>query len=286
MFATTYPRITVATAIALAAALLPSGAAAADPNQDDQFLAVLESKQIPAMDNVATVVAAGHTVCHKLDDGMSAQEVLAGLTGDAFEMNPELREQSARLSVTMSRFIAASVEVYCPDDQSKITALTVGRVRGSDRLFTLAAYRAPRAPRAPGDIIGVLGSPGGTIATGDTPPTNPPQVPSPKVPKAKTPRTPRVVTKPTPPQQLPPTPAVQPPPPPEVQPPPPPEVQPPAPPDNEPIAGGPQPGNGPGAPATTGGTGANDGAGSPAGPPPPAQPRSPGMIQLVPWGDN
>ncbi len=281
MFNLTYHGVAMAAAAAIAAVTLPNGAAAADPNQDDQFLAVLQEKQIPAMENVSTVVAAGHTVCRKLDDGIPARTVLDGLNNDAYGMNPDLREQSDRLSATMSRFIAAAVEVYCPADQSKIASLAAGRTwrtTGLARVFVVATYR----PRT--DLPGaVLGSPVDTIATGDASQPKPPKIPPPQAPKAKIPRPPGAVTKP-PPQQLPPPPEVLPPPP--QQPPPPPEVlppppqQPPPPPQqtapNEPSAGGPDPGG------AAGGGESADGGSRPA-PPPPEPARPPGMIQLVPW---
>ncbi|MGV0748643.1 DUF732 domain-containing protein [Mycolicibacter minnesotensis] len=295
MFNLTYHGVAMAAAAAIAAVTLPNGAAAADPNQDDQFLAVLQEKQIPAMENVSTVVAAGHTVCRKLDDGIPARTVLDGLNNDAYGMNPDLREQSDRLSATMSRFIAAAVEVYCPADQSKIASLAAGRTwrtAGPSHYFVVANYRPRTAIHG-----AVLGSPVATIATGDASQPKPPKIPPPQTPKAKTPRSPGAVTKPPPqqqpppPQQPPPLPPQAPPeqlPPPQQLPPPPPE-QPPPPAQDLPAPGGPQsgsatdgsgPGNGGGANGGAGGGGADND--TPAAPPP-APPRPPGMIQLVPW---
>ncbi|CAJ1504944.1 DUF732 domain-containing protein [[Mycobacterium] holstebronense] len=299
MFTLAYRGVTMAAAAAIAAAMLPYGAAAADPNQDDQFLAVLQEKQIPAMENISTVVAAGHTVCRKLDDGVPARTVLDGLNNDAFGMNPDLRAQSDRLSATMSRFIAAAVEVYCPSDQNKIASLAAGRTwqsTGTAHVFLAANYR----PRT--DTHGaMLGAPVDTIATGDASQPKPPKIPPPPAPRAKIPRSPGAVTKPPPRQQPPPPPQQPPPPPPQAPPeqlpppqqlPPPPPEQPPPPAQDLPAPGGPQsgsatdgsgPGNGGG--ANGGGSGAGGGGadnGRPAEPPP-APPRPPGMIQLVPW---
>lgn len=292
---TTYPGVTITAVMAIATAMLQCGTAGADPSQDDHFLAVLQDKQIPAMENTATVVAAGHTVCRKLDDGMPAQDVLAGLTNDAYGMDPRLRDESERLSVSMGRFIAAAVEVYCPGDQSKIVALPASRTWRSDgaatHVLAAASYRASAsrtADRPGADTHGaLLGAPVDAIATGDASQPKPPKIPPPKVPEAKAPRSPGVVTKPPPRQQPPPQtppPAQQFPPPPEVQPPPPEQPPPPPqqPPQNEPPAGGPQSG---GAAEGGGGTGdeggGSGGGGSPAAPP--QAPRPPGMIQLVPW---
>ncbi|UVO10970.1 DUF732 domain-containing protein [Mycobacterium sp. SVM_VP21] len=299
---TTCHGVTIVAATAIAVATLPYGVAAADPSQDDQFLAVLQEKQIPAMDNIATVVAAGHKVCLKLDDGIPAQTVLDGLNNDAYGMNPDLREQSDRLSATMSRFIAAAVQVYCPGDQGKIASLAASRTRQSHEpapLVVVANYRTTVSAGNTVDAIGaVLGSPVDTIATGDASQPKPPKIPPPQAPKAKIPRSPGAATKP-PPRQQPPQPPQQPPPPPPQAPPPPappeqlpppqqlpppPPQQPPTPPQDLPAPGGPQSGS-----ATDGSGPGNGGAGGggadngrPAEPPP-APPRPPGMIQLVPW---
>lgn len=300
---TTYPGVTITAVMAIATAMLQCGTAGADPSQDDHFLAVLQDKQIPATENTATVVAAGHTVCRKLDDGIPAQDVLDGLTNDAYGMDPRLRDESERLSVSMSRFIAAAVEVYCPGDQSKIVALPASRTWRSDGVAThvlaAASYRAATASGSrtadrPGadTHAALLGAPVDALTTGDASQPKPPKIPPPKVPEAKVPRSPGVVTKPPPrqqpppqapppPQQLPPPPEVQPPPPPEAQPPPPEQPPPPPqqPPQNESPASGPQPG---GAAEGGGGNGGESGGGgSPAAPP--QTPRPPGMIQLVPW---
>lgn len=295
MFNPAYHCVTTAAITALAAAMLPCGAAAADPNQDDQFLAVLQEKQIPAMENISTVVAAGHTVCRKLDDGIPAHTVLDGLDNDAFGMNPALREQSDRLAATMSRFIAAAVEVYCPGDQGKIASLAAARTSTAPAGRFVAAHHRLRT----GTGGAVLGSPADTIATGDASQPKPPKIPPPKAPKAKIPRSPGTATKP-PPQQKPPPPPKQPPPPqapPEQLPPPPPPEQilppppqqPPPPPQNLPAPGGPPSGSATDSSGSENGGGDNGGAGgggsdngTPAEPPP-AQPRAPGMIQLVPW---
>ena len=290
---TTCHAVTIVAATAIGVAMLPYGVAAADPSQDDQFLAVLQEKQIPAMDNIATVVAAGHKVCLKLDDGIPAQTVLDGLNNDAYGMNPDLREQSDRLSATMSRFIAAAVQVYCPGDQGKIASLAASRTRqshGPASLVVATSYRTTVSGGNTLDAIGAaLGSPVGDIATGDASQPKPPKIPPPKAPKAKTPRSPGAVPKPAPRQQPPPPPQQLPPPPPEAPPPqPPPPQQPPPPPQDLPAPAGPQPGNatggsggGNGGPGGEGGGGNGDN-GSPTEPAP-APPRAPGMIQLVPW---
>ncbi|WP_164518074.1 DUF732 domain-containing protein, partial [Mycobacterium sp. P7213] len=128
-------------------------------------------KLIPAMENISTVVAAGHTVCRKLDDGIPARTVLDGLDNDAFGMNPALREQSDRLAATMSRFIAAAVEVYCPGDQGKIASLAGARKSTAPAGRFVAAHHRLRT----GTGGAVLGSPVDTIATGDASQPKPPK---------------------------------------------------------------------------------------------------------------
>lgn len=300
---TTYRGVTL-TAVAAIATMLHAGAAAADPSQDDQFLAVLQSKQIPALENVPTVVAAGHTVCRKLDDGVPENVILDGLTNDAYAMNPRLRLQSARLSATMSRFISAAVEVYCPGDRNKIaegTAFLLRPPSHTSNLITTVTYRRSAYAvggqvRRPASEALAISWPIGAVPTADLSQPNPP-LPAPAPPQAKAPHSPQVIAKPPapqrvapPPQQPPPPPPQQPPPPPEQLEPPPPQQPPPAPEQVEPPATGPQPGTGTGGGGGGDGTGGQGPGGSAGGSgdggaaePGPSQPRPPGLIQLVPW---
>lgn len=299
---TTYRGVTL-TAVAAIATMLHAGAAAADPSQDDQFLAVLQSKQIPALENIPTVVAAGHTVCRKLDDGVPENVILDGLTNDAYAMNPRLRLESARLAATMSRFISAAVEVYCPGDRNKIAEGTAVRLRPpshtSDLITTVtyrrSAYAAGNQGRGPAPEPQALSWPIGAVPTADLSQPSPP-LPAPAPPQAKAPHSPQVIAKPPPPQRVappppqqpPPSPQQPPPPPEQLEPPPPPQQPPPAPQQVDPPANGPQPGTGTG--DGGGGTGGGQGPGGNAGSgdggaaePGPAQPQPPGLIQLVPW---
>src|SRR6201996_240726 len=57
--------------VALAAAIICAGAAAADQSQEDQFVALLAQQQIPATDNVAGLVYRAHEICGELDRGAS-----------------------------------------------------------------------------------------------------------------------------------------------------------------------------------------------------------------------
>lgn len=296
------------------AAVLQSGAATADPNQDDQFLAVLQSNEIPAIENPPTVIAAGHKVCRKLGDGVAVEDILDTLTDDAYQMNPLLHQESDRLTATMTRFIAVAVEVYCPGNQSKIASVTAGYGSVPSRSthqfiahanhvidpgsgpwaqpltfgviegnVALANQHRPTVPDAAGRAA-MLVSSISAVPTGDIIQPSPPQIPAPKPPQAKAPRSPQVNVPPTPPQRPPPPPRQVIPPPPQAPPPlpqalPPPPQEPPPPEQVAPPANGPQSGS-----AADGSGGGSNGGGTDGDStgPPPDKPMPPGMIQLVP----
>lgn len=121
-------------AVVTSTAILHGGTAAADPNQDDQFLALLEKKEIPAVANAPRVINAAQKVCLKLDGGTAVDDLIEALRNDAYNMDPTLRRfPPARLTTTMTRFITAAVEVYCPYDWGAIASLVPGSARGPDR---------------------------------------------------------------------------------------------------------------------------------------------------------
>ncbi|WP_139822439.1 DUF732 domain-containing protein, partial [Mycobacterium lacus] len=70
MFTNLAGALVAAVVVLTGGAILRGGTAAADPNQDEQFLALLNEKEIPAVANVPSVIAAAHKVCLKLDAGM------------------------------------------------------------------------------------------------------------------------------------------------------------------------------------------------------------------------
>ncbi|KAA1246591.1 DUF732 domain-containing protein, partial [Mycobacterium simiae] len=132
------------TAIAVLAgtAILRDGAAAADPNQDDQFLALLDKNEISAVQNVPSVIAAAHKVCRKLDGGMPVDALVDALRNDAYNIDPAMRLYPARLTTTMTRFVTAAVQIYCPYDQSKIASIMADSAPRSEE--PLGAEAAPR----------------------------------------------------------------------------------------------------------------------------------------------
>jgi Protein of unknown function (DUF732) len=65
-------------------AVLRGGAAAADPNQDEQFLALLDQEEIPALQNVPSLIATAHKICRELDGGMTVDAVVGDMKNNSF----------------------------------------------------------------------------------------------------------------------------------------------------------------------------------------------------------
>jgi hypothetical protein len=123
------------------AAILSGGAAVADPNQDDQFLALLDQEEIPAVKNVSSVIAAGHRVCRRLDAGTPVDDLVEAMRNDSYNVDPIVRRYPARVTSTVTRFIAAAVEVYCAYDQGKIASGMANPAPGSNEpTHRVAAY--------------------------------------------------------------------------------------------------------------------------------------------------
>lgn len=254
--------------VLIGAAILHDGPAAADPNQDDRFLALLEKKEIPAVANVPRVIDAAHKVCRKLDGGMPVNDIVDGLRNDAYNIDPVMRLYPVRLTTTMTRFISAAVEIYCPNHHSKMAFAMANFEPGSNEPTHRVAASTRSAVNSGSDLRASVSdmtimSPGwreptgamlasvlGAVRAGDPLIPNPPPIPVPP-PAAQT--------------LIPPPPIVAPPPPrpapPQQPPPPPPEVEPPA-----------------GVPQSGGAAGGGDGPVEPS----PARPMPPGFIRLAP----
>jgi hypothetical protein len=110
----------VSASVVLTAAIICAGAAGADPSQEEQFVALLEQEQIPAIDNVPGLVARAHEICGELDGGASVQAVVHEEMSTAYGYDPSLRLVPARVRRTAVRFITASVDVYCPSHQGEL----------------------------------------------------------------------------------------------------------------------------------------------------------------------
>jgi hypothetical protein len=104
----------------LTAAIVCSGAAGADPNQDEHFLELLREKQIPALDNVPELIGRAHEICGELDGGTPFAVILGEETNimSGGSSNPGV--DAARVNTTAVRFIDASVGAYCPGQQDKL----------------------------------------------------------------------------------------------------------------------------------------------------------------------
>lgn len=242
------------TAIALltGAAILRAGAAAADPNQDDRFLALLDQEGIPAVQGVPNLIETAHDVCRTLDAGMPAAGLVDAMVNNAFGIDPAEREYApGRLARTEARFITAAVGAYCPYNRGKIASIRTNRTGWE------ASWRR---------IV--------VVPAGEITDPNPPQIPTPPpAAQIQAPRQP--VAAPTPPKR-PPPPAQKPPPPPQ-------QVAQPPPQEPPPPAVGPQPGGASGGGGGGSGGGGGNGGGNTGGRGGAVQPDpSPGFVRLAP----
>ncbi|HZC09937.1 MAG TPA: DUF732 domain-containing protein [Mycobacterium sp.] len=259
--------LVTAISVLTGAAILPGATAAADPSQDDQFLTLLGYEDIPAIDNATSLIDTAHKVCGKLDDGMTAGDLVELIRNNGFNENPLARfYPQRRVTKTIDQFINAAVQAYCPYDQGKIASITArSATASSEPTLRVAAYTRNRA--APSLVFGIA-----TFPSGEVPPSNPPPIPAepPPVPHEVAPAPPQ---SPPPPHRVQPVPQQVPPqqagPAPQQAGPAPQEAEPP--PQAEPPAAAPPPDNGGGAPANP----------SPE-PAPPAQPAPPGHVRLAP----
>jgi uncharacterized protein DUF732 len=111
----------VSASVVLTAAIICAGVAAADPSQQqDQFVALLQQEQIPALDNVPGLVARAHQICGELDGGTPVDAVVNEEMDRLFESNPAIHLIPDRVRRTAVRFITASVDIYCPSHQREL----------------------------------------------------------------------------------------------------------------------------------------------------------------------
>lgn len=132
------------------AAILRGGAATADPNQDDQFLALLSQEGVPAISGVPDLIRTAHKVCDELDGGVPADTVVNQLVNNANIITPGA--DPGRLRRTETRFVIASAEAYCPNHRVSFTTRN-----GSKHQVRLTSFieganvsnPVPPAPRSP-----------------------------------------------------------------------------------------------------------------------------------------
>lgn len=114
--------LVIAAILAATAAISSAGAAKADP--DSQFLTLLDHKDISATTNPASLIVLAHRVCGQLDAGTPADSVADQMKARSFQAYPADRSlPQDRLMRTIDKFITASVDAYCPNDQGKIAAI-------------------------------------------------------------------------------------------------------------------------------------------------------------------
>ena len=259
-----------AIAVLTGTAILRGGVAAADANQDEQFLELLDKEHIPAQENVPTLITTAHAVCRRLDGGVPVGDIVNEMRNYAFSVDPRERVfDQNRVTRTMNRFITAAVQAYCPSDQSKIASIAAymhdAVDSGSD------PRRLPPASNMDRNAHGmVLASTVWAVPSGAIAPPNPPQIPPPPPPLAQPQAPPRPVAAPPRPKQAPA--------PPQQRPPPPQQVEPPA---VAPQPGGAGSGGGTGTGGNAGGGTEGRGGGGPVAPPP-KPPVSPGWVRLAP----
>jgi uncharacterized membrane protein YgcG len=135
------------------AAILRGGAAAADPNQDNQFLALLDQEGIPALENVPSLIATAHKICRKLDGGMSVDYLVGAMVNYAYNADPHERGYPpGRLARTEARFITAAVEAYCPRDRGKIASGMANPAPGSTQLTRRGAAYTHNSVNSDNDL--------------------------------------------------------------------------------------------------------------------------------------
>jgi hypothetical protein len=112
----------VGASVVLTAAIIFAGVAGADPNQQDQFLALLEQEQIPPTNDgeVSGVVARAHYICGQLNGGTPVNTLVDEEMNRGYAENPRLHLLSDRVRRTVIRFMTASVTVYCPRHQGEL----------------------------------------------------------------------------------------------------------------------------------------------------------------------
>ncbi len=133
-----------------ATAVLRGGPASADPNQDEQFLALLSQEGVPAISGVPDLITTAHRVCGELDGGVPADTVVDELVSNANIITPGA--DPGRLRRTETRFVIASAGAYCPNHQVGFTNRSGSRHRVRLSSFLEEAHvvdPVPPVPRVP-----------------------------------------------------------------------------------------------------------------------------------------
>lgn len=132
-------------------AVLRAGAASADPNQDDRFLALLDSKGVSALSGVPNLIATAHQICRNLDAGTPAAALVDALVNNANDVTPGADRD--RLVRSEARFLDAAVEAYCPNNLGTVaSSIPAGWNKPLRRvvLASLIKETNPEYPTPPG----------------------------------------------------------------------------------------------------------------------------------------
>ncbi|HUB58451.1 MAG TPA: DUF732 domain-containing protein [Mycobacterium sp.] len=101
------------------AAILGCGAASADSNQDDQFLALLSQQGIPPLSGIPDLIKTAHQVCGELNSGVPTDTVVSEFEEFANSVTPG--RDPGRVHRSAIRFVSASAGAYCPNHQVGFT---------------------------------------------------------------------------------------------------------------------------------------------------------------------
>ena len=132
------------------AAILYGGAASADPNQDDQFLALLSQQGITAVSGIPDLIKTAHEVCGELNSGVPAGAVADEFEDFANSVTPG--RDPGRVHRSAIRFVRASAGAYCPNHQVGFTNRNGSRHRVTLTSFidgAIATNPVPPLPQVP-----------------------------------------------------------------------------------------------------------------------------------------
>jgi hypothetical protein len=135
------------------AAILRGGEASADPNQDDQFLALLSQQGVPAISGIPDLIKTAHDVCGELNSGVPADTVVDEFADFAQTVTPG--NDPGRVHRSAIRFVRASAGAYCPNHQVGFTNRNGSRHRAKLTSFIEGADASNPVPPLP-EVPGVL----------------------------------------------------------------------------------------------------------------------------------
>lgn len=129
------------------ASILRGGAASAEPNQDDRFLALLSQQGVPAVSGIPDLIKTAHAVCGELDSGVPTDTVVDEFEGFANTVTPGA--DPGRVHRSAIRFVRASAGAYCPNHQVGFTNRNGSRHRVKSASFIEGADATNPVPPLP-----------------------------------------------------------------------------------------------------------------------------------------